>query len=95
MYKDKPYSYASSRRQTPLYQRKRVIATVFTTLLALVYWLGFFSPHLQTGSKAPSGPISSLLGKSGSSINWDSRRDAVRDAFVLSWDGYQKYAWGM
>lgn len=27
--------------------------------------------------------------------DWNARREKVRDAFVVSWDGYEKYAWGM
>lgn len=27
-------------------------------------------------------------------INWQQRRESVRDVFVESWDGYKKYAWG-
>jgi len=27
-------------------------------------------------------------------IDWERRRDKVRDAFIVSWDGYEKYAWG-
>jgi mannosyl-oligosaccharide alpha-1,2-mannosidase len=28
-------------------------------------------------------------------IDWESRREKVRDAFIISWDGYEQYAWGM
>ncbi|KAL3426365.1 glycosyl hydrolase family 47 [Phlyctema vagabunda] len=26
--------------------------------------------------------------------NWDARREEVKNAFVISWDAYSKYAWG-
>lgn len=26
---------------------------------------------------------------------WDRHREEVKDAFVVSWDAYSKYAWGM
>lgn len=26
--------------------------------------------------------------------NWESRREKVRDTFLVSWDGYEKEAWG-
>lgn len=29
------------------------------------------------------------------SVDWGARRDKVRDAFIVSWDGYEKHAWGM
>lgn len=33
-------------------------------------------------------------GFGSSSINWDSRREEVRNAFLSSWNAYSKYAWG-
>lgn len=27
-------------------------------------------------------------------IDWERRRESVKDAFKLSWDGYERYAWG-
>lgn len=27
-------------------------------------------------------------------VDWDARRERVRDAFIVSWDGYEKYGWG-
>ncbi|PYH46091.1 glycoside hydrolase family 47 protein [Aspergillus saccharolyticus JOP 1030-1] len=27
-------------------------------------------------------------------IDWDARREKVRDAFIVSWDGYERNAWG-
>lgn len=27
-------------------------------------------------------------------VNWDSRRDQVKQAFVTSWDAYARHAWG-
>lgn len=27
-------------------------------------------------------------------VDWAARREKVRDTFVVSWDGYEKYAWG-
>ncbi|KAK3307868.1 glycoside hydrolase family 47 protein [Chaetomium strumarium] len=29
-----------------------------------------------------------------SSVDWDARRDAVKEAFVTSWQAYTQYAWG-
>lgn len=28
-------------------------------------------------------------------VDWAARRDKVRDTFMVSWDSYEKYAWGM
>ena len=96
MYKDKPYNYASSRRKSPLAQDRRVIAGVVLILIGILYWLGI----LSTGSDATSSVQSNTkitwgwLSRSESSVDWESRRQAVKEAFVLSWDGYEKYAWG-
>ena len=27
-------------------------------------------------------------------VDWDARREEVKEAFVTSWDTYTKYAWG-
>lgn len=32
--------------------------------------------------------------QSGATVDWDERRERVKDAFILSWDGYEQYAWG-
>ncbi|KAG7289798.1 hypothetical protein NEMBOFW57_006174 [Staphylotrichum longicolle] len=31
---------------------------------------------------------------SASLVDWDARRDEVKEAFVTSWQGYSRYAWG-
>ena len=32
--------------------------------------------------------------KGGAKIDWEERRERVRDAFVVSWDAYEQDAWG-
>jgi hypothetical protein len=27
-------------------------------------------------------------------VDWDARREEVKDAFVTSWEAYSQYAWG-
>ena len=97
MYKDKPYNYAGSRKYTPFYRQKRVISGAILVFLGLAYWFGIFSPSAVTpksrdtkksawnwlSSPAASGPV-----------DWDDRREKVKEAFILSWDGYEQYAWG-
>ncbi|KAL8747435.1 MAG: hypothetical protein Q9190_000696 [Brigantiaea leucoxantha] len=98
MYKDKPYSYAASRRSKPLYQRWRFTFGILLFLFALLFWFGLFS---TTGSKnATKGKVKgswSWLNQPSPSalIDWDERREKVKDAFKLSWDGYEKYAWDL
>lgn len=29
------------------------------------------------------------------SIDWNARREKVRDAFIISWDGYEQHGWGV
>jgi len=96
MYKDKPYSYASSRRRQPLYRRKRVLGIGTIFLVIVLYFLGFFQSesHANKRSKKAWGWIQKaddpdLIG------DWSGRRERVVDAFTLSWDAYSRYAWGM
>lgn len=96
MYKDKPYSYAASGRSRRWYKRRRTLGGVVLGILGLAYWLGVFSSVEKVapgGSpRAPSWPWD---GKSTrSKVDWDGRREKVKEAFMLSWDGYEKHAWG-
>lgn len=101
MYKDKPYAYPGSGRKMPIYRRKRVLAAVLLSLAGLSYWLGILSPlsYLQSGksekaTQSKSGSSWGLFGSSEDTVDWDGRRERVKDAFKLSWAGYEKYAWG-
>ncbi|KAF2456647.1 family 47 glycosyl hydrolase [Lineolata rhizophorae] len=91
MYKDKPY-YSSSRRRR-WYKRKRVLASVLSVVLVALYWFGLFS-------SSDSKPGASRLWQGGFSprpsgvVDWDERREAVRDAFKLSWSAYEEHGWG-
>lgn len=40
------------------------------------------------------GEAEKSSGWKGSGIDWAARREKVRDAFMVSWDGYAKYGWG-
>ena len=51
MYKDKPYSYAASRRKPPMYKRWRVIVGAVLGFAALFYLFGAFTPR---GTKVPA-----------------------------------------
>ena len=97
MYKDKPYSYAASRKQRHFYRRKRVMAGGIILLTGLIYWLGLFS---KTGSipkdlrKGGRNAWSWVRKPESTVVDWDSRRERVKEAFKLSWDGYEQHAWG-
>ncbi|CZT47914.1 related to alpha-mannosidase MNS1 [Rhynchosporium secalis] len=95
MYKDKPYSYASSRRQRPIWKRKRALSGAGIFVVIVLYFLGFFGS--SNTEKAKSKDRWSWLQKAekpGAKVNWLDRREKVTDAFKLSWDAYSRYAWG-
>ncbi|MCJ1474675.1 mannosyl-oligosaccharide alpha-1,2-mannosidase [Lambiella insularis] len=99
MYKDKPYSYAASRRQTSWYRRKSVwlAIIVLSTLNFCIFY--FFVRTYGEPSEASEHEGTSSWGwlskSSDTAADWDLRREAVKDAFKLSWDGYANNAWGM
>ncbi|PVH88215.1 glycoside hydrolase family 47 protein [Cadophora sp. DSE1049] len=95
MYKDKPYSYASSRRQRPAWKRKRTLGGAGLFVLAVLYFLGFFSSDTTEGARSKDGwSWLSKAEKPGAKVDWLDRREKVTDAFKLSWDAYSRYAWG-
>jgi hypothetical protein len=88
LYKDKPFTYASSRRKRSLWRRKRVFAGAML-FFGLLYWLGLFSdmvPKRSGWSKTKQRP---------KAMDWDERRERVKEAFIESWGAYESYAWGM
>lgn len=105
MYKDKPYAYPGSRRKQPWYKQKRTVAVVLTSFAAISWWFGILSP-LSYFTSESSGPLSTSGSKgsdrspSGSfskvtPATWEARAEKVRETFKISFDGYEKYAWGM
>ena len=95
MYKDKPYSYASSRRQRPIWKRKSVLGIAVSFVMIVLYFLGIFGEDATT-TKKPKNTWSWLQRpESDSKVDWLGRRERVKEAFVLSWDAYDRYAWGM
>ena len=97
MYKDKPYSYAASGRQRHLLLRKRLWLGGLLSLLAILYWVGRLSPSKAKTEIVRENSKSTwnwLKTTSGAVVDWDERREKVKDAFILSWDGYEEHAWG-
>ena len=94
MYKDKPYSYAASRRIRPMWRRKRTLLFL-SVVVGLLYWFGVFSGH---DGKSVTKPKLSWKGTQGAGKQnaavWENRRDRVVEAFQLSWDSYHRHAWG-
>lgn len=92
MYKDKPYAYAPSQRNRPLWRRKRIVGTVTLVIIGLLYFMGFFSRDTSKKPLTDWGRKSSTQDKG--KADWNMRRDRVVEAFELSWDAYERYAWG-
>ena len=91
MYKDKPYNYGTSGRRKPLLRQKRFLLGLVLLLLGLLYRAGLlplraFEENTEMsfwwGSPEPKG------------IDWDARREKVRDTFRTTWKAYEDHAWG-
>lgn len=94
MYKDKPTGYGV-KRSGGRWGRKRVAAIALVVLGAL-YWFGWSSGG-GSGEGVDGGKKSSWMpgaqtGKKG--VDWNTRRESVKDAFLLSWRGYEEHGWG-
>lgn len=103
MYKDKPYAYASSRRQTSFWRRKPLWLGTVALFMVLYWWLRPLPDRgsiksSDGGSEATNdngiGGWGWLKPKDSLGVNWDTRRESVKDAFKLSWDSYEQHAWG-
>lgn len=70
--------------------------------MALLWWF-FYKPDLPSwqGSSPNDAGVelwkwSQTLDSAASKgpVEWTARREKVRQAFMVSWDGYEKEAWG-
>lgn len=94
MYKDKPFSYPTSRRHRPWWKKRRLLASVGLFIMFVLYCLGFIGGSTTKKDKKESN-LKWLKGTGKSqAIDWLDRRDSVVEAFTLSWDAYERYAWG-
>ena len=95
MYKDKPYSYATSKRHRPLWKRRRLHGLGLLLLLVLLWFFGVFKDDTVARQKAKdTWRWLQRPEKGGPGIDWFDRRERVKEAFELSWDAYERYAWG-
>lgn len=92
MYKDKPYWYAPSSRRS-WWRRKRVLGPTALTVVFILYLMGFFSGHSES-QRAVSALSWLGVPQEKGKADWDKRRESVVEAFELSWDAYERYAWG-
>jgi endoplasmic reticulum Man9GlcNAc2 1,2-alpha-mannosidase len=95
MYKDKPFSYISSRRRKPFWQRKRLLALVGLFIMFGLYMMGVIGEENAKKRAKYSWNWLQRPEESARKIDWLSRRERVVEAFKLSWDAYDRYAWGM
>ena len=93
MYKDKPYSYASSRRRQPAWRQKRVVGIATAFVILVLYLLGVFSSSAPAKKETKSSWFF-FQGKDNSGADWLDRRESVKKAFTLSWDAYERHGWG-
>jgi mannosyl-oligosaccharide alpha-1,2-mannosidase len=95
MYKDKPAGYGPKRRDV----RKSSVGIVVLVLVGVLYWLGWFGKggEESVGPGGKKGGWSSIIPSSSSKgkvVDWEQRREAVREAFKQSWKGYEDHGWG-
>lgn len=97
MYKDKPtgYGYGSGKGKRGFVKSKKGVVTIALFVLGVFYWL------LVPGSnQTPAAKLSSGRGWFGGStaskkdLLWEKRKEAVKDAFLLSWNAYEEHGWG-
>jgi mannosyl-oligosaccharide alpha-1,2-mannosidase len=100
MYKDKPYMYPPGRGpgwSRPLYRRKRTCGFLLLVVVGLVWWMGLFAGHREraVGRLNDWGWLRQEgEGRKGGKVDWLKRRERVVEAMELSWDAYERYAWG-
>ncbi|KAG9196329.1 Mannosyl-oligosaccharide 1,2-alpha-mannosidase [Alternaria panax] len=107
MYKDKPsgkvYGYGGGARGKRGFLRsKRGMSLMAMVVLGLFYWFGWSSGGTNVGMvQEEQDKGKSLLSNMGASavgkkskVDWEKRRQAVKDAFLLSWNAYEEHGWG-
>lgn len=96
MYKDKPFAYPGSGRRGGWMKSKRVVVVFFLSVAGLFWWFSTDTSPANTksglASKSSSG--SWFASSSSKPADWNERRERVRDAFKLSWNGYENHGWG-
>jgi hypothetical protein len=106
MYKDKPsgrvYGHGDGRGKRSFIKSKTGRALIVAVLLGLFYWCGWSGGAtmvnvVQKDQDRGQGLVSNLGGSAAgtkSKVDWEKRREAVKDAFLLSWGAYEEHGWG-
>jgi len=95
MYEDKPHFPA--RRRRGLMRQKRHVWLIGFACVLFLWWIGALSSSSEDGEDGRGRGKGGRLRPSRptSSTDWEARRKAVKEAFLTTWEGYEKYAWGM
>lgn len=89
LYKDKPYGIDFKHAERSRKRKKYgLIAIAVTVFLYFLYSFG------QSHAEEPKKSFFSSWFEPKKTVSWTEKQDAVKDAFVRSWKGYEKYAWG-
>ena len=110
MYKDKPYFAPRRTGRRRHRGKMSVGGVLVLVLFLIWYYgarIGFKTPHVAKGvdlwswrqsfggeSPSSSSSVEESGKKSNNKIDWAARRQKVKDAFIVSWDGYEEHAWG-
>ncbi|KAI5358420.1 Putative glycoside hydrolase family 47, six-hairpin glycosidase-like superfamily [Septoria linicola] len=109
MYKDKPSNFygPGGRNARQWLRRKRTLGGVLGVFAVLSWWFGILSPlsWFSSGSGDLPAPVQGSLGSGRQQrgwglwggkepVDWDERAQRVKEAFQISWAGYEKYGWG-
>ena len=97
MYKDKPYAYPPSHRRRAFYTKKRYWLLASLVIWAIFWFSGYFDDHKEKVKEHIGKNLTWLKeqdGRAKSNADWLKRRERVVEAFELSWDSYEKHAWG-
>lgn len=103
MYKDKPNSYeygGRADRSKSSSKQWAWLALITSMILGMLYWQRR-SQGSSLDSRREKDSMSSLKIDMGSNVkfpkakvDWDSRRQVVKEAFLVSWNAYEEHGWG-
>lgn len=91
LYKDKPYYSKASGRRRGMMRKKRVIV-LFIVVFVLVWLFGFSKKREESILEKLKIPVN-WKGQRGK-VDWNARREEVKQVFLESWEAYENAAWG-
>jgi hypothetical protein len=97
MYKDKPAGYGAQRQVKRWCGGKRRVGLAIAAVMGVLYWMGGLGVGGTEGGETRGKEwniIPGVLSGKNGKVDWEKRRESVRDAFLLSWKGYEEHGWG-